>query len=239
MVALGHPLRDPRGIPATLRSGLLTPRSVVALARWAGPAVLFPRRVVAGPDRPVREGLTRVGLRGPLRTEVLEPFLAGVLAEDGGDTSDAFVRLLVRMFALGASVVLQSSTGEREVPIGEFLVDTFQSSIAPNEILTEIRVTSPSTRSGGAYLKLERKVGDYATVAAAIYLELNNGSIGKAGIALTSVGLTNIKATAAEASLAGVTTRRCPLARAAVFLWCSRSAASRCCRIARPWSTVR
>ena len=100
-MALTHPLRDPRGIPATLRSGLLTPRSVVALTRWAGPAVLFPRRVVAGPDRPVREGLDRVGLSGPLRTEVLEPFLAGVLAEDEGDTSDAFVRLLVRMFALG------------------------------------------------------------------------------------------------------------------------------------------
>jgi carbon-monoxide dehydrogenase medium subunit len=107
------------------------------------------------------------------------------------------------MLALGASVVLKSSTGEREVPIGDFLIDTFQSSIAPNEILTEIRVPSPGTRAGGAYLKLERKVGDYATVAAAIYLELNNGSIGKAGIALTSVGLTNIKATAAEASLVG------------------------------------
>ena len=61
----------------------------------------------------------------------------------------------------------------------------------------------PAHEAGGAYLKLERKVGDYATVAAAIYLELNNGSIGKAGIALTSVGLTNIKATAAEASLVG------------------------------------
>ena len=72
------------------------------------------------------------------------------------------------MLALGASVVLKSSTGEREVPIGDFLVDTFQSSIAPNEILTEIRVPSPGTRAGGAYLKLERKVGDYATVAAAI-----------------------------------------------------------------------
>jgi aerobic carbon-monoxide dehydrogenase medium subunit len=107
------------------------------------------------------------------------------------------------MLALGASVILRSSTGEREVPIGGFLVDTFQSSIAPNELLTEIHVPSPGTRAGGAYLKLERKVGDYATVAAAIYLELNNGSIGKAGIALTSVGLTNIKATAAEASLVG------------------------------------
>ena len=107
------------------------------------------------------------------------------------------------MLALGASVVLKSSTGEREVPIGDFLVDTFQTSIAPNEMLTEIRVPAPGARAGGTYLKLERKVGDYATVAAAIYLELANGSIGKAGIALTSVGLKNIKATAAEASLVG------------------------------------
>ena len=109
------------------------------------------------------------------------------------------------MLALGASVVLKSTTGEREVPIGDFLVDTFQTSIAPNEMLTEIHVPAPGARAGGTYLKLERKVGDYATVAAAIFLELANGSIGKAGIALTSVGLINIKATAAEASLMGAT----------------------------------
>ena len=107
------------------------------------------------------------------------------------------------MLALGASVILKSSTGEREVPIGEFLVDTFQSSIQPDELLTEIRVPAPATSSGGAYLKLERKVGDYATVAVAIYVELNDGAVGKTGIALTSVGLTNIKATVAEASLVG------------------------------------
>ena len=107
------------------------------------------------------------------------------------------------MLALGASVVLKSSTGEREVPIGDFLVDTFKTSIEPNEMLTEIRVPVARPRAGGAYLKLERKVGDYATVAAAIYLELNNGSIGRAGIALTGVGLTNIQATDAEASLVG------------------------------------
>ncbi len=109
------------------------------------------------------------------------------------------------MLALGASVVLKSSNGEREVAIGDFLVDTFQTSIAPNELLTEIRVPAPGDRAGGTYLKLERKVGDYASVAAAVYLELANGSIGRAGIALTSVGLKNIKATAAEASLVGAT----------------------------------
>jgi phytoene dehydrogenase-like protein len=114
LVELVHPLRSPGGIPATLRSGLLTPRAVLALARWAGPAVLAPHRVISHPDRTVRAGLDRAGLTGPLRTEVLEPFLAGVLAEDRGETSDAFVRLLVRMFALGVPGV--PARGIRALP---------------------------------------------------------------------------------------------------------------------------
>ena len=71
---------------------------------------------------------------------------------------------------------------------------------SPNELLTKVRITSPTGPYGGTYLKLERKVGDYATVAVAIRLMMSNGSIGTAGIGLTSVGLTNIKATAAEDS---------------------------------------
>ena len=107
------------------------------------------------------------------------------------------------MLALGASVVLKHSAGEREVPIADFLVDTFTTLIEPNELLTEIRVPQAAPRSGGAYLKLERKVGDWATVAVAVSLTLANGSIGRAGIALTGVGLTNIQAKDAEAALAG------------------------------------
>lgn len=101
LVELAHPLRHPGRVPATLRSGLISPRAVLALARWVGPAIAAPQQVVAGPDVTLREGLERAGVRGPLRSEVLEPFLAGVLAEDDGGTSDSFVRLLVRMFALG------------------------------------------------------------------------------------------------------------------------------------------
>jgi phytoene dehydrogenase-like protein len=101
LVRLHHPLREPRGIAATLRSGLVTPAHATAVARWAAPALVAPRRVVAGPDRPLREGLDAAGVHGPLRDEVIEPFLAGVVAEDRGETSEAFVRLLVRMFALG------------------------------------------------------------------------------------------------------------------------------------------
>jgi len=107
------------------------------------------------------------------------------------------------MLSMGASVLLRSSAGERVVPIGEFLVDTFTTSITPNELLTEIRVPTPPPRSGGTYLKLERKVGDFATVAVAVTLSLDDGAVGSAGIALTGVGLKNIEAAEAAASLRG------------------------------------
>ncbi|WES64593.1 NAD(P)/FAD-dependent oxidoreductase [Microbacter sp. GSS18] len=98
---LGHPLRHPLSIAPTLRSGLVSPADAVALVRWAGPALLQPGRVKRGPDRSLRGAWDALGLRGPIRDEVLEPFLAGVLADDTGESSDAFVRLLIRMFALG------------------------------------------------------------------------------------------------------------------------------------------
>jgi len=108
------------------------------------------------------------------------------------------------MLALRASVVLTGSNGEREIPIGDFLLDTFTTSIEPTELLTQIRVPAPAPSSGGTYLKLERKVGDFATVGVAIAVTLSNGSIAHAGIGLTGVGLKNIQAADAEASLAGI-----------------------------------
>ena len=107
------------------------------------------------------------------------------------------------MLALGASVVIGSSRGERELPISDFLVDTFTTALEPDEILTQVKVPKASGSFGGRYLKLERKVGDFATVAVATHLSLSNGTIGRAGIALTAVGSKNIQATDAEASLAG------------------------------------
>lgn len=102
---LADPRRHPSMLTAALRSGLLAPRDAAGLARWALPALLAPRRVIrratVGRDLPVREAWDRVGLTGPLRREVLEPFLSGVIADGSFDTSDAFVRLLIRMFALG------------------------------------------------------------------------------------------------------------------------------------------
>lgn len=107
------------------------------------------------------------------------------------------------MLALGASVALTSARGERELPISELLVDTFTTSIAPDEILTEVRVPAPAGKHGGTYLKLERKVGDFATVGVAVHLALSDGGIERAGIGLTGVGPKNLEATDAEAALAG------------------------------------
>ena len=108
------------------------------------------------------------------------------------------------MLAYGAEVVAVGPTGERVIPIASFYVDLLQSALARDEILTEIRVPAPKSRSGGAYLKLERKVGDYATAAVAAQVELDaNGNFASVGIGLTNVGNTAIKATAAEDFLKG------------------------------------
>ncbi len=108
------------------------------------------------------------------------------------------------MLALDAEVVAESREGgERVVPIQDFLVDMFATSLQPSELLTEVRVPRYS-RGGGNYQKLERKVGDYATVGVATHLELDDaGAISKAGIGLTSVYAHNLKVPEAEALLVG------------------------------------
>jgi carbon-monoxide dehydrogenase medium subunit len=107
------------------------------------------------------------------------------------------------MLALGAELVVRSSKGERTIAAADFFDGPFTTTLQPDELLTEIRVPAPSGRSGGTYLKLERKVGDFATVAVAVQVELANGHIGRAGIGLTSVGPTNIRAVDAENLLRG------------------------------------
>jgi carbon-monoxide dehydrogenase medium subunit len=108
------------------------------------------------------------------------------------------------MLATGAEVVLRSTQGERVLPITDFCVDMFQTMCRPDELVTEVRVNKHSARGGGDYQKLERKVGDYATVGVATSLELGeDGSIAEAGIALTSVYAHNLKVTEAEDLLRG------------------------------------
>src|SRR6266852_8246914 len=109
------------------------------------------------------------------------------------------------MLALGARVVAVGPAGERIIPIGEFFTDmSFETSLRPNEILTEIRIPAPTERSGGAYFKLERKVCDYAIAGVAAYVTLDShGRVTYAGIGLTNVGPTTLKARNAEQALLG------------------------------------
>jgi carbon-monoxide dehydrogenase medium subunit len=103
------------------------------------------------------------------------------------------------MLALGAEVVANGPKGERTIPIDRFFTGIFTTALSPGEILVEIRIPIPQARSGGAYVKLERKVGDFATAAAAAQLTLGaNGKVERAGIGLTSAGPTPIKASEAE-----------------------------------------
>ena len=109
------------------------------------------------------------------------------------------------MLALGAQLVAEGPAGKRVIPIDEFFTDsTFETTLRPNEILTEIRIPAPTERSGGAYYKLERKVGDYAIAGVATYVTLDpNNLVTSAGIGLTNVGPYPIKARDAEQSLLG------------------------------------
>ncbi len=108
------------------------------------------------------------------------------------------------MLALGATVVATGPKGKREISIDDFFPGLFTTALEPEEILTEIRIPLPPARSGGAYLKLERKVGDFATAGVAVQISLDESNVcTRAGIGLTNVGLTPIKAKQAEAVLAG------------------------------------
>jgi carbon-monoxide dehydrogenase medium subunit len=108
------------------------------------------------------------------------------------------------MLVLGAQVVAVGPKGERVIPIDKFFRGLFATALEPDEILTEIRVPTPPPGSGGAYVKLERKVGDYATAAAAAQVTLStSGTIERVGLALTNAGPVPSRASAAEKQLAG------------------------------------
>lgn len=115
------------------------------------------------------------------------------------------------MLAVGASVVVRSAARkrrdrERVIPISDFLTGPFTNSLRPGELVAEVRVPKHRNASGGAYLKLERKIGDYATVGVATHLVLDKaGKVAEAGLALTSVHHHNLKVTEAEEMMAGQT----------------------------------
>jgi aerobic carbon-monoxide dehydrogenase medium subunit len=108
------------------------------------------------------------------------------------------------MLAYGAQVVASGPRGNRVIPIEEFFIGPFESALAHNEILTEIRIPIAQPGDVGAYHKVERRVGDFAVAGVAVQLHLDAQKMcSKAGIGLTNVGLTPIKAVEAEKYLVG------------------------------------
>jgi aerobic carbon-monoxide dehydrogenase medium subunit len=110
------------------------------------------------------------------------------------------------MLAYRAQVVATGPKGPRTIAIDDFFTGTFSTTLAPDEILTEIRIPTPSAGSAGTYKKLERKVGDFATAGVAVQLNLDaSGKVQQIGIGLTNVGPKALRAKRSEDLLRGKT----------------------------------
>jgi aerobic carbon-monoxide dehydrogenase medium subunit len=192
--------------------------------RFAVPQALVDINGIAGLDATAEEG---GGLRlgALMRHKACErsPVLRGrfgVLGDTAPLISDPIVRNMgtvggslahadpqgdwgSALMAAGAEVVATSSRGERTIPLDQFFLGPFTTALEPTEIVTEVRVPDPGHRAAGTYLKLERKVGDFATVGVAVHLSFHDARVSRAGIALTAVGPINFRATPAEEALAG------------------------------------
>jgi len=108
------------------------------------------------------------------------------------------------MLALGATFIVRGNKGERTIAANQFYTGFFTTALAPDDILIEIRIPLPPARSGGAYVKLKRKVGDFAAAAAAVQLTLDaKGAVERCAIALTNAGPTPLEAADAARSLIG------------------------------------
>jgi len=106
--------------------------------------------------------------------------------------------------AVGATLVARGPKGERSIAANQFYKGLYETALARNEILTEIRIPLPAARSGGAYAKLKRKTGDFAVAAAAVQLTLDaKGAIERVGIGLTNAALTPVEASDAAKYLVG------------------------------------
>ena len=191
--------------------------------RFAAPAKLLDVNRIAGLDAIEQNGGLRIGAlvrhKACERSEALRGRW-GVLGDAARVISDPIVRNLGTvggslahadpagdwgsvMLATRAELVARSAAGERAIPIDEFFQAPFTTALRPDELLTEVRLPDPGARATGTYLKLERKVGDFATGAVAAHVSFADGTVRQAGIGLTAVGPTNLRAAAAEEALVG------------------------------------
>jgi aerobic carbon-monoxide dehydrogenase medium subunit len=119
--------------------------------------------------------------------------------------------------ALGGRVVAAGPNGRREIPMASFVNGPFQNALAYDEIAVEAVIPPAQGTRAGGYLKLERRVGDFATAGAAVALELSGGTVSRAGIALTGVGAATIDATEAAAAVRGAALTAASIERAAAL----------------------
>lgn len=122
----------------------------------------------------------------------------------------------VAALAGNASIVVRGKDGERVVPIGDFLVDSYTTAVADGEMAVEVRFPKPGARTAGAYLKIERKVGDFATAAAAARVTLaEDGTVSSASVALGAAGPCGFRVAEAERALTGAKPSSASIAAAA------------------------
>jgi len=108
------------------------------------------------------------------------------------------------MLAMNATIIAEGTDGRRSIPITEFFHGFYMTALAPSEILVEIQIPAAKKGSGGAYHKIERKVGDYATAGVAVYVELDSDQVCiTAGVALTNLSAVPLKLERAEELLVG------------------------------------
>lgn len=119
------------------------------------------------------------------------------------------------LLALRGHIVAEGPSGRRTIPAADFSVGPFQNALQPGEIAVEAVVPAARGHLSGTYLKLERRVGDFATVGVAVAVETVGEQVVGAGIALTGVGPGNIAATAAEQALVGRPLTEASIAEAA------------------------
>jgi aerobic carbon-monoxide dehydrogenase medium subunit len=106
--------------------------------------------------------------------------------------------------AARGSVVIRGTRGTRSVAIDDFLVDSFTTAVQEGEMALEVRFPVPDARTAGSYQKIERKVGDFATAAAAVQVSLDDkGAIRAAGVALSAAGPCAVRVAGAEKLLTG------------------------------------
>jgi aerobic carbon-monoxide dehydrogenase medium subunit len=192
--------------------------------RFASPRALVDINRIEGLDELAEEdGALSIGAlvrhKACERSELLRSRY-GVLADAAPQISDPIVRNLgtvggslahadpqgdwgSALLAAGASVEARGAGGTRTISLDEFFQGPFTTALEPTEIVTGVEVPDPGPRSAGTYLKLERRVGDFATVGVAVHVSFANGTVDRAGIALTGVGSRNMRAATTERTLAG------------------------------------